>query len=96
MIGQLLPNTNEMLQCILAIQILDLNTAYIIYRAMVIVSKDGVAWSICTYLLHVPELLTRSLDRYRVYVFIVQTHYLERNQDVIHQLTEIRAPSRVF
>jgi hypothetical protein len=27
MIGQLLPNTNEMLQCILAIQILDLNTA---------------------------------------------------------------------
>jgi hypothetical protein len=28
MIGQLLPNTNEMLQCILAIQILDLNTAY--------------------------------------------------------------------
>jgi hypothetical protein len=29
MIGQLLPNTNEMLQCILAIQILDLNTASI-------------------------------------------------------------------
>jgi hypothetical protein len=29
MIGQLLPNTNEMLQCILAIQILDLNTAVI-------------------------------------------------------------------
>jgi hypothetical protein len=27
MIGQLLPNTNEMLQCILAIQILYLNTA---------------------------------------------------------------------
>jgi hypothetical protein len=27
MIGQLSPNTNEMLQCILAIQILDLNTA---------------------------------------------------------------------
>jgi hypothetical protein len=27
MIGQLLPNTNEILQCILALQILDLNTA---------------------------------------------------------------------
>jgi hypothetical protein len=27
MIGQLLPNTNEMLQCILALQNLDLNTA---------------------------------------------------------------------
>jgi hypothetical protein len=27
MIEQLLPNTNEMLQCILAIQILNLNTA---------------------------------------------------------------------
>jgi hypothetical protein len=30
MIGQLLPNTNEMLQCILAIQILDLNTAEVV------------------------------------------------------------------
>jgi hypothetical protein len=38
MIGQLLPNTNEMLQCILAIQILDLNTA--------IVKFDGKLWDL--------------------------------------------------
>jgi hypothetical protein len=30
MVGQLLPNTNEMLQCILALQNLDLNTAMVL------------------------------------------------------------------
>jgi hypothetical protein len=32
MIGQLLPNTNEMLQCILVHQSLDLNTARVVNR----------------------------------------------------------------
>jgi hypothetical protein len=39
MIGQLLPNTNEMLQCILAIQILDLNTAVMESAAIIFIYK---------------------------------------------------------
>jgi hypothetical protein len=31
MVGQLLPNTNEMLQCILALQNLELNTVIVAY-----------------------------------------------------------------
>jgi hypothetical protein len=49
MIGQLLPNTNEMLQCILAIQILDLNTAIVCCQ---VVDDDGVHGLIGSGLLH--------------------------------------------
>jgi hypothetical protein len=41
MIGQLLPNTNEMLQCILAIQILDLNTAWIFRAEKLLVKSEN-------------------------------------------------------
>jgi hypothetical protein len=41
MIGQLLPNTNEMLQCILAIQILDLNTALVRVHVLIWVMKGS-------------------------------------------------------